>query len=699
MHRTSFYIALFIFSLLFISCSKSKVDSDTINLNNRFYWAECDKNSTIEDINKLRFHKFTEKGFGNLKKITQPGQEYIWLMSVFTIPEHLKNKPLGLLITYLTFADKVWVNDAYVGEYGKFPPNAKSALWTPHFYSIPQPILNQVGKNILLIKVHCKGRNGISENVFIGESDKIKEIHTFRIFLQSSIYLFGVGGMFFTALLFLLIFIWRRRAMEYLSFSMLCLASIMLTTPFFSANLPLSYPNNFPHTLFIKFTLCEGFYLIAFCFSTLVIEFVKKHETKQLRIIRLSILFICSIITLAAPSYDYLMIICPYMQALSITQNFFGFAFVLHKIKTPEEKRNFKLIILVSVPLIIAIILDFFVKTYLEKVDSPYITLFGWEIVLISFMVILSVRYNQALIQNEYHNINLRIEVHERTSELSRKNAELERQINRAETDLEMASLVQKKFFPYPPKTIRGWDIAVSYSPLDKVSGDMYDYYIEGNTLNGFSLFDVSGHGIAASLITMLSKNIIYQSFERNMRKNETVSRTLYEINDEIIEAKGGIENYLTGLMFRFKPFDEDDVCKVEMANAGHPNPFFFSAEDGICNEIKSGDSASHHGAIGLDFITVSFPQISFKMAENDILLFYTDGLTEGRNKDNEMFGKERVKKILRTSCAKSAQSIMEDIIDAFNEFTKDVKRDDDITVVVMKRENSNNYVEELQEL
>ena len=338
-------------------------------------------------------------------------------------------------------------------------------------------------------------------------------------------------------------------------------------------------------------------------------------------------------------------------------------------------------------------------KSYLQKVDFPYVTLFGWEIALISFMVILSIRYNQALIQNEYHNIKLRKEVYERTSELSRKNTELERQINRAETDLEMASLVQKKFFPYPPKTIKGWDIAVSYSPLDKVSGDMYDYYVEGNTLNGFSLFDVSGHGIAASLVTMLAKNIIFQSFERNMRKNETVSRTLYEINDEIIEAKGGIENYLTGLMFRFKPFDEDDVCKVEMANAGHPNPFFFSAEDGICNEIKSGDSTTHHGAIGLDFITVSFPQISFKMAENDILLFYTDGLTESRNKENEMFGKERVKKILRENCAKTAQSIMEDIIDAFNEFTKDVKRDDDITVVVMKRENSNNYVEELQEL
>ena len=262
-----------------------------------------------------------------------------------------------------------------------------------------------------------------------------------------------------------------------------------------------------------------------------------------------------------------------------------------------------------------------------------------------------------------------------------------------------MASLVQIKFFPYPPKTLRGWDIAVSYSPLDKVSGDMYDFYVSGNELNGFSLFDVSGHGIAASLVTMLAKNIVFQSFLRNMENNETVSRTLYEINDEIIEAKGEIENYLTGVMFRFSNFDESDECMVEMANAGHPNPILYSAGEMQCRELMCAEGEDHHGAIGLDFITVSFPQINFKMAEDDILIFYTDGLTESRNKSNEMFGKARLKEIVRSSFAKDAQSIMEDIIDAFHDFTGGAKRDDDITVVVMKRENSNNFIEELIEI
>ena len=86
-------------------------------------------------------------------------------------------------------------------------------------------------------------------------------------------------------------------------------------------------------------------------------------------------------------------------------------------------------------------------------------------------------------------------------------------------------------------------------------------------------------------------------------------------------------------------------------------------------------------------------------MSEDDILLFYTDGLSEGRNIKGEMFGKERIKHILKENYAKNAQSIMEELIDAYTTFTKGAKRDDDLTVVVMKRENSANYIEELDEV
>lgn len=690
-----------LFALFFTSCAK-KADNDAqdiLNLKDRLYWAESDKNSTIEDAEKLRFHKFSTEGLGNIRKIIGPKDGYIWLMAVFPIPENLRHKSLSLLITYLHFADKVWVNGTYVGGYGRFPPNERSVLWGTHLYSLPELVLNPVGRNVIFIKVYCKGASGISDTILLGEHDQITTINTFLSFFQSTVYLFAEGGMLFTTILFLLIFLWRKKEKSYLSFSMICITSMLFTLPFCSPDLPQIFENQISFLLFIKSTLCEGLYLMSFFFATLTIQFIKRAETRIFRIIRFSILSFCTLITFCAPDYSFLERICPLMLTLSVVQLVLGFYFVLRTKQTKTERKNFKILMAVLIPLSVSIIIDFFIKGLFHKIDIPYITLFGWQLTILCFLILLSTRYNKAVSQNEYLNANLRKEIDRQTVELSNKNSELEHQIFRSQIDLEMASIVQKKFFPYPPRKLRGWDIAVSYSPLDKVSGDMYDFYTQDDTLNGFSLFDVSGHGIAASLVTMLAKNIIFQSFIRNMQKNETVSRTLYEINDEIIDAKGGIENYLTGLMFRLKPFDENDVCKVEMANAGHPNPFFYSAKDDICDEIKSDENADHHGAIGLDFITVSFPQISFKMAENDILLFYTDGLTESRNTKNEMFGKSRIKQIIRSSYAKDAQSIMEDIIDAFNEFTKGVKRDDDITLVVMKRENSYNFVEELTEI
>ena len=700
MRRSKLVTAIvLVFSFLSIACSNSDVNvaKDTINLKDRFYWAECTKDSTIEDVDSLHFHKFSTEGTGNLRKLLGDGQEYVWLMAVFPLPEHLRYKTLGLLISYLHFSDKVWVNGVYVGGYGSFPPNEKSSLWGSHFYSLPNSLLNPVGRNIILIKVYCKGSSGISNNILIGEHEKIKAIDSLHTFRQSIIYLFAEGGMFFTAVLFLLIFIWRKKEREYLSFSMLCLSSMIFATPFFASQIPISYPISVPFLFFMKATLCEGLYLLVFCLSTLIIQFVKKHETKHIQWARIGILIFCTLITFAMPNYSLLMRICPYMLTLSVIQLILGFTVVLKTKLSREEKRNFIIVMTTFIPLLITIGIDIVIKMVVQKVDSPYITLFGWLITIFAFMILLSVRYNRAVSQNEYLNVQLRREVLKQTRELSKKNTKLEDEIHRAETDLEMASLVQKKFFPYPPKSLHGWDIAVSYSPLDKVSGDMYDFYIEDNTLNGFSLFDVSGHGVAASLVTMLAKNIIFQSFVRNLKNKETVSRTLYEINEEILEAKGGIENYLTGLMFRFGAFNENDECTVEMANAGHPNPILYTAKTNLCDEIESTEE--HHGAIGLEFITVSFPQINFTMAEDDILIFYTDGLTEGRNKKKEMFGKERVKKIIKESFAKDAQSIMEDLIDAFNTFTEGVKRDDDITIVVMKRENSANFIEELDEV
>ncbi len=684
------------------SCKKDPnpvLNGELIDLRNSFYWAPCSEESTAEDTEVLNFKKFSTEGIANIRTTAGSSQKYIWLKAEFEVSDYLKGKALGLLISYLHFADKVWVNGTYVGGYGNFPPNEKSSLWGSHFYTIPASLINTTGKNTVCIKVYCAGKSGISNHVLIAEHDQTKRVHVYHEFRQSIIYIFAEGGMLFTALLFFLIFVWRKKDRQYLSFSLLCIASMIFITPFFTPQIPLDFLGNISFTTFMKVTLCEGFYLMSFCLTTFILQHLYKRESDRLRNFRTALFLLSTVLTLAAPDYSILMKVCPFTLVISLIQIATGVFFIVKAFFKFNERHSAFILSSAFIPLALSIIIDFVLKNSLKEADLPYFSLFGWLCTLIMFIILLTVKYNKAVVQNEYLNIQLQREVHKQTRELSKKNTKLTEEIKRSEADLEMASIVQKKFFPYPPRTLKGWDIAVSYKPLDKISGDMYDYYVTKEILNGFSLFDVSGHGIAASLVTMLAKNIIYHAFIRNRKKNESVSRTLYEINDEILEAKGDIENYLTGVMFRFNDFDKNDVCQVEMANAGHPNPILYSAQSNICDEIESGNSDEHHGAIGLDFITVSFPQITFTMAEDDILVFYTDGLSESTNKAKEQFGSERIKKVIKESYAKDAQSIMEDIIDELQSFTKDEKRNDDITIVVLKRENTANYIEELSEI
>ena len=256
-----------------------------------------------------------------------------------------------------------------------------------------------------------------------------------------------------------------------------------------------------------------------------------------------------------------------------------------------------------------------------------------------------------------------------------------------------MAAIVQRKYFPAPNKKFRGWDVAISYNPLSNVSGDLYDYYSKEGNLNGISLFDVSGHGLSASLVTMLAKNIIASSFERGVKRGRTVSDMLLSINSRLNDEKGTIDNYLTGLLFRFI-YNDDDTCAVQFANAGHPHPILYSAKSKKVKPVKYEGDKKHYGAIGIQGIDVSFPTTDFSMSDGDILLLYTDGLTESQNENLEPFGIERVEHVLSKNAKKPAVQIMDSLMYELEAFTDGVPKSDDVSVIIMKKEPSSLYVD-----
>ncbi|MBQ0050752.1 MAG: SpoIIE family protein phosphatase [Treponema sp.] len=698
--KNRFLPILFIFSLFTLFSCDMKKEEIKIDLHDELYWAPCDAESSPENIEaqNIDFQKFEVHNGRNIARLVGMKGSYIWLKADFEISPELKNESLGLAISYLHYACKTYLNGSYVGSSGTFPPEERSNMYASSYFSFPEGLLNQDGKNTLLLKVWCHGRSAISDKVFVMKMDEAKQLANQYTANNSRMYIMFEGGMFSAFILFFLVWLRRREEMDKLLFAILNLVSLVFTIPFFAEEVPWYTTTALPHIWFIKLFLCGSMCDICYFLASFNIHYLRIKENKIVKRVRLGLLLFSQFVCAVAPDYDALMAVCPFVMVLCLVHIMFGLVYLgIHMYKRISLKRD--IIFLSSfTPLALTIIADFIIKDGFYKLDVPYLTVYGWQLTIVAFFVHLIIEYTGLAKQAEYLNVELENEVIAKTQHLIEVNDRLEFEKRRSIADLEMAAIVQQKYFPYPNKKFRGWDIAICYSPCSKVSGDLYDYYHENDSedLHGFSLFDVSGHGISSSLITMLAKNIIFRCFKECRDRRRPVSEALYEANDQIIDAKGNVENYLTGLMFRFGNFDEKDEVVIEMANAGHPNPILYSSKSNIIAEIENSVSEPHYGAIGIKDIAVSFPPIDFKMGNDDILVCYTDGLTEAMNSNHEQFGVETVKKIIRDSYAKNAQSILEDIIDGLYEFIGDTPRDDDLTIMVFKREDSQNFIEEL---
>jgi len=701
-HLISALLYTLLSSVFFISCNQK--EENRIVLNDKFYWYETDSSSTIWNAmtSASRYLKLNDTKNGNLEKIVSGRTTYVWLKAEFTVPDSLKDMNLALEIPFVHFASETYINGISIGKAGRFPPKETSAFFSAHCYDIGRELINRDGNNTLYMKVFCMGKSTLGGKIFIGEPEDAKGFSNVLMFFRSTVYIFFEGLLFAVFLVFLMMYLARRKNAEYFSFAMMNFFTIFFLVTFFSGIVPvydLLKHLKISYTLFIKIFLYMNLYIIVNFFVYFMFDFLGLKEKKEFKLLRSILLFVVSLVTFVMPNHEALQKITPYVLVYCSLNCFYGMAWVIKGFWNPEKKHDSILLAAGLFPLTVCGVLDFVVHVVIRSVYFPYFTWLGWFCVILMFISVLTHRFSRTSIQNEYLNKKLKEEVKLQTKNLTIANENLAKEIVRAQQDLEMASIVQKKYFPEPKMMFRGWDFAIDYEPLASVSGDLYDYYYNEGNLHGFALFDVSGHGLSASLITMLAKNIIGSSFERGEKIQETISDTLLSINDKIINEKGDIDNYLTGILLKFSRFDENDCCNVAMANAGHPYPILFRKEDESVTALKHDSTQKQYGAIGIQGIDVSFPAINFPMAQGDILVCYTDGLCEAADAAKEQFGYERIGKVVQENSHKSATEILRALEGAVENFSGGTPRDDDRTIIVLKRENSNNFVEQLEQL
>ena len=168
------------------------------------------------------------------------------------------------------------------------------------------------------------------------------------------------------------------------------------------------------------------------------------------------------------------------------------------------------------------------------------------------------------------------------------------------------------------------------------------------------------------------------------LEKSEDVSSAIKVINDRFISAKGDIENYLTGLLLDIKEND-DGSCTVVMANAGHPNPLFFNAEENKVEEMLPSPEMPYTGPVGLSGFNIEYFAQEFTMKSGDVLILYTDGLTEMMNEERLVFNINRAMTANKKK-AVTAESLMKTLIEKLDESVADTSRSDDVSVIILKR-------------
>ncbi len=245
-----------------------------------------------------------------------------------------------------------------------------------------------------------------------------------------------------------------------------------------------------------------------------------------------------------------------------------------------------------------------------------------------------------------------------------------EQERRQLESELELSQVVQRALLPQRAPVISGLDVSAFSRPAQIVGGDYFDFLDFKDGTHGFVIADVSGHGVSASLL-MTS---LQTAFHTLVPENNSPVDILERINRLYIHNI----NFTTFVTIFLSRFDLR-TRTLTYANAGHNEALLFQNATGKGTWLKPTGAA-----VGvLEEFNVQTQNVQFE--KDDILLLYTDGVTEAVNPRNEEFGRERLADVIRQNVELSADGLIQKILQAVNNFTEGSALQDDITLVICK--------------
>ncbi len=249
-------------------------------------------------------------------------------------------------------------------------------------------------------------------------------------------------------------------------------------------------------------------------------------------------------------------------------------------------------------------------------------------------------------------------------------NASLRDLNQRFARELDDARAIQRSLLPEKVPSGAGFELGAFYKPLEEVGGDWYFATPLTDGRISVQIADVTGHGLAAAFIGAMTKLALSAASSED-------PGTLLTGTNRLMAPQLPTGRFVTMFTYVFNPANGT----LQYARGGHNPALHLKRAAGTVDEVK-GDGF----AVGF-LEDAEFPTNTLQLEVNDIFVMYTDGLTEAKDRNKEMYGVKRlVQALLATTPEMTSQQVVDAIVKHFETFRDGRRLKDDITIMALKR-------------
>ncbi len=244
------------------------------------------------------------------------------------------------------------------------------------------------------------------------------------------------------------------------------------------------------------------------------------------------------------------------------------------------------------------------------------------------------------------------------------------------EFELEMAQTVQRSLLPQEPPDFPNTEIAAFSRPAQIIGGDYFDFFNFKDGSYGLAIADIAGHGISASMHLSTVQTLL-RAFVPESASPAEVTERLHRL----LVHNTRFNTFVTLFLAAYRP----QTRQLEYCNAGHNPPLLLRA-NGREQTSPEAIELIHPTAAAIGLVEVGqFNTQSASLEAGDLLLIYTDGVTEAANPHGEEFGTQRLAQVAWRARSLPAAHLLRSIRQELESFTQGAPLPDDTTLVIFR--------------